>query len=244
MEHQNDLFNKTNKLNKEEELKRIDLNANLYKAKTIKENNDFINIDDNLNNTIKSNVETDIKTKEYNRLNDYRDKLYNSNINLIKSQAEYNYNNTPEFVKLEKDIIDLEKQTLENELKTKQLERLNEGRKQLDKSIKEHQFSKHVLNNNNNNNNSNNLDQIIYYTNKLAEAESNAANTANKYAEIIGQINYCNSILSNEDFTEFHNANPKYLLIYNTEDLSTIPLEFLKYSNDLSNYINYKNKGL
>ena len=62
---------------------------------------------------------------------------------------------------------------MENELKTKQLKRLNEGRKQLDKSIKEHQFRKDVLNNNNN------LDQIIYYIYKLTEAENDAANIAN-----------------------------------------------------------------
>ena len=230
------LYNEQHNLLEAEKLKNIHLQNDLYKAQQQLNINDGTNINEELNNTITTNINNSKKIEQLNMLEKTRNENMKSLIELKKANTAANYYLTPESIDMQNKIIDIEKQTLNMLKKAEAYNDLSKAQQELWKSNIARSKAKYLLDNDD----ASAVSQVAFLENELAKYQNIDAQRSEELQKVIDSISVKQKIIPKENIQEFYENNPKYQSIYlNPGEIKNFPLEYLQDLNiALSNYMN------
>ena len=233
------IYDKQHRLLQEEKLKGVDLQKQYMEQKRIDEIHDSLSIDDDLDKTIKSNVETEHKTKRLKELNDSNEKLYNSLKTSRTAEHEANYYTTKDSINMMNQIIEAEQQAAVMDKKTEAYNDLDKANKTLQRSRIARSKAEYLIGNQD----ASVVAQVSYIEDELAKANDEALGHVDKAIQMNASIQEKLDTLNTMNpayAQEFINARPAYSGYNNNP--ANFSLDYLqRLDHDLQGFIDYKN---
>ena len=227
------IYNEQHDLLETEKLKNVHLQNDLYKSKQLNDITDSTNINEELQKTMTDNVNNSKKLEQLNMLEKSRNDNMQSTIKAKSAETAANYYLTQESLTVQQQLIESEKQTLNNLKKTEALNDLEKAQHELWKSNIAQSKAQYLVNNND----ANVVTQVAYLENELSNTQNIASEKMAEKQIVINSINERYNVTPDEVIQKFYVENPKYQPV-NAGSPENYPLEYLQeLDRDLAAYI-------